>query len=216
MKGIKKGKIHSITRFDRDDFLKNCEEINNLMLRILLSREEKDDGFDMQESKDFLHNLNADILTKEYLQVRLYLLVDEKTNTPLSFALFSQDETREDWHLEYIVTHKEYSKVGYAEHLFSYAARDIAKSEFPYISSVVNEDNEASLKLHEAFSRKKGVKTSCEEIDNSDELFDEFIDDNPEYTDYNTQITGYSNRISFLFDVRNFKMVKNSEDEVIL
>ena len=114
--------------------------------------------------------------------------------------------------------------MGYAEKIFLNAAKDISNSEFPYISSVVNEDNYASMQLHEAFSRKKGVKTFSEEMDSEDELYDAYEDDKEEeyynsYEDNNedekTDLFGnssedsgrYSNRVSFLFDVKGLQQV---------
>ena len=217
MKNIIKKQIHSVCRFDREDFLNNNQEINDLMLRILLSHETDNEDFDIQQSKDFLHNINADILTKEFLKVRLYMLLDHKTNTPISFALFSQDKKREDWHLEYISTNKEYCGIGYAEKLFMYAAKDIATTKYPYISSVVNEDNFASLALHDAVGNQKGIKLQSAEMDDADELYDSYVDDNLDYGDY-SQTNGYANRISFLFDVSELKSQAELEndDEIIL
>ena len=152
MKNIKKEQIHTIRRFDRRDFLNKNEEINQIMFRVLSSHESNDDGFDIEQSKEYIADLNLDILTKDYLKVRLYVLMDKVDNVPLCFGLFSKDRTRGDWHLEFISTNKDYCGMGYAEALFLHAAKDIANSKNPYISSVVNEDNYADYAIKQNIS----------------------------------------------------------------
>ena len=218
MKNIKNGQIHKVCCFDKKDFIEHNEEINNMMLSILVSHENKDDSFDINESKDYINELNVDILTNDFLQARLYVLLDEKNGIPISFALYSQDQTRDDWHLEFISTNKDYCGMGYAEAIFLISAKDIANTKFPYISSVVNEENLASLQLHEALSKIKGIKLQSAKIDNEDELYDSYQDDNSDYDNYETQSHTYSNRISFLFDVKSLKdqkKLKNVDDIVL-
>ena len=218
MKNIKKEQIHTIRRFDRRDFLNKNEEINQIMFRVLSSHESNDDGFDIEQSKEYIADLNLDILTKDYLKVRLYVLMDKVDNVPLCFGLFSKDRTRGDWHLEFISTNKDYCGMGYAEALFLHAAKDIANSKNPYISSVVNEDNYASLALHDALGRQKGIKIFSQKMDNDDELYDEYMNDNFDYDDYSENHKGYSNRLSFLFDVSALKNQEECEesDDVIM
>lgn len=218
MKNIVKKQIHSVCRFDKEDFINHNQDISNMMLYVLSSHETDNDNFNIQKSKDFIADLNLDILTKDYLNVRLYILLDEKNSLPISFALFSQDETRDDWHLEFISTNKNYCGMGFAENLFMYAAKDIASTEYPYISSVVNEDNFASLLLHEAIGSKDGIKVQSTKLDNDEELYDEYMDENYDYDCYSTEQKGYSNRLSFLFDVSALKNQDNLDidDEVIL
>lgn len=218
MEEIKSGKFQQICRFDKDDFLCNNEKINNIMLAILSSHEAKDDNFNVQKAKDYVNELNLDIMTKDFLEVRLYVLWDKNENVPLSFALFSQDETRDDWHLEYISTHNDYHGMGYAESLFLYAAKDIANTEFPYISSVVNEDNYASLHLHEAISNYKGIKTFSSKMDYEDELYDAYDEEEYNGFDYYDTEESCSNRISFLFDVRELQKQDKLEsvDDVVM
>ena len=212
METIKKGKIHKIVRFDKDDFVNNNNDINDMMLSILASYETQNDNYNIDSAKRDLAELNLDILTKDYLDVRLYLLLDEKKGMPLSFALFSQDNTRDDWHLEFISTNKEYRGIGYAEALFLASAIDISKTDLPYISSVVNEENFASLALHDALGDIDGVKLSSCKIDNEDELIDEYMDNETDYDDYSVEQKGYANRISFMFDVKGLQNQKDFED----
>ena len=218
MKTIKKGNIHTIARFDREDFLNHNEDINDLMLKILATYETANDAYNIKDAKRDLEDLNVDIFTKDYLQVRLYVLLDEQTGTPLCFALYSQDKTRDDWHLEFISTNKEYCGMGYAEAVFLASAKDISKTDLPYISSVVNEDNYASLALHDALGDIEGVKLSSCKMDNEDELFDEYMDNETDYDDYSSEQKGYANRISFLFDVKGLQKQDNFDviDDIIL
>lgn len=226
MENILKKKIYSVCRFDKKDFLENNQEINDLMLRILVSHETNDDNFNMQKSKDYIQDLNLDIMTKDYVDVRLYMLLDEKNNVPVCFALFSQDNTRDDWHLEYISTNKEYCERGFAENLFMCAAKDIANTEFPYISSVVNEDNYASNSLHEAISKKDGIKAYYDTIDDEDELCDSYEDEQYEsYFEeddddalYDSERDRCSNRYSYLFDVSELRNQEkfDIEDTVLM
>ena len=134
---------------------------------------------------------NADFFAEEFLIPRLYVLFDEENQRPVSFALYSHDEERDDWHLEFVATHKEQSGYGYGEAIIKASAEDLVKTEFPKITSVVAKTNKNSLALHEAIGKLSGIGYYYEPIE--------------------------GDRLSFEFDLRNMNktQVKEDVDEVV-
>ena len=165
METIKKGQFYSIKKFDRNDYLSNFEYINTVMTRIFSSREGNNKFYDYDEALEYMNELNSNFFMEEFLIPKLYLLVDEKSGSPISFALYSHDKERDDWHLEFISTHKDYSGMGFAEALFKASAKDLTSTKYPKISSVVAKNNKPSLALHNAMAGVKGIEFACEPID---------------------------------------------------
>lgn len=187
METLKQGEFYSIKRFDREDYLDNFELINGLMTRVFSSHEGYNDFYDYDEALEYINEKNTDFFMEEFLIPKLYVLFDEQNNTPVSFALYSHDKERDDWHLEFISTHKDYSNMGYAEAIFKSSAKDLINTEYPRISSVVAKNNKSSLALHNAIGGTIGIGFVKEEIEN--------------------------NRYSFLFELKN--MSKQDAKKVV-
>ncbi len=189
MKKIFNGKVYSVKRVDKDEFLENSEAINKFMMRIIASHEYENKNYDFDEAKQMLDDLNVDLFTKEYLDVKLYMLKNEIDDEDVCFALYSHDETRDDWHLEFIATHSDYSGCGYGQALFKVSAKDLSKTEFPEISSVVAKNNKASLRLHNDIGDIEGIKMYCDELDDD--------------------------RYAFVFDIKNLNKENNEEEDCL-
>lgn len=186
MKTIKNGKFYSIRCFEREDYLKNFDELNEFMTRIFSSHEYGNSSYDYQEAIEEINEKNQDFFAEEFLIPRLYVLFDEENRAPVSFALYSHDDERDDWHLEFIATHEDYKQMGFAEAILKASAKDLMTTEYPRISSVVAKSNGPSLALHDAVGSAEGIK-----------LFSEPIE---------------GNRISFLFDLKNMNKENASKD----
>ena len=191
METIKKGKFYSIKRFDKEDYFKNFDEINGYMTRIFSSHETNNDEFDYDEALENINEKNADFFAEEFLTPRLYVLFDEENKKPISFALYSHDDERNDWHLEFVATHSEHSGEGYGQAIIKASAQDLVKTEFPRITSVVAKTNKHSLQLHEVIGRLNGVGYYFEPIEGE--------------------------RFSFEFDLQNMNktQAKNDVDEIV-
>ena len=189
MEKIFNGKVYSVKRVDKDEYMENAETINKFMMCIIASHEYENKNYNFEEAKQMLDDLNVDLFTKEYLDAKLYMLKNEIDDEDVCFALYSHDETREDWHLEFIATHSDYSGCGYAQALFKVSAKDLSKTPYQEISSVVAKNNRASLRLHNDIGGIDGIKMYCNQLD--------------------------EDRYTFLFDVKDLNKVKTEEDDCL-
>ena len=165
METVKKEKVFSIDCYHKNDYLTSSEEINREMLRVVASYEYNNNNYDFDDAEEYLRDLNNDFFTNDNIDVRLYVLNNNIDKMPVCFALFSHDKERNDWHLEYICVNEEFSGSGFAGLLLKVCAKDIAKTEFPLITSVVKKTNEASIGLHNSLAKIPGVEFSCCELD---------------------------------------------------
>ena len=189
MKKIYDGNGCVIERVDKDEYMSNSEEINRFMMRLIASHEYDNNDYDFEEAKQMLEDLNLNLFTNESLDVKLYMLKSKVNNDDICFALYSQDETRDDWHLEYIVTHSDYAGCGFAKALFDASVRDLAKTGLTEISSVVAKNNKASLRLHDDIADIAGIKMYCDELD--------------------------EDRYAFVFDVKDINKNKMEEEDCL-
>ena len=169
MENIKNKGYFKIVRFDKDDYINNFDEINTQMLRIVSSHEKS--GFDYEEAKQNLADLNNDLFLSLLWDTKLYVVIDTREDNPVSFALFSHDQQRADWHLEYICTHEEYTNAGIAEGLLKMATIDLSKTEYKQITSTVNKSNHASLAMHDRFANSTNIDLSREWVDEDRVLY---------------------------------------------
>ena len=188
MKVIKDFGVYSLYCFEKEEYLDDYDKLNKFMYRILASRENIDDNYDEEDAREQIDDINSVFFTKEYLKAKVYFLFNKVDKTPVSFAIYSHDEERGDWHLEYISTHAEYSNMGIGCSLMKLSANDLKSTEWPTITSVVNKKNDASLSMHNSFAGTKGVKISCEELD--------------------------EDRYTFEFDIKNINLSNDEEMEM--
>ena len=165
METIEDKDVFSVECYHKNDYVDDLDEINNLMLGVVASYEYNNENYDFDEAKQYLYDLNNDFFQNDNIDARLYVLKNKMEERPVCFALFSHDNERNDWHLEYVCTHQECSGMGFAELLLKICTKEIAKTDFPTITSVVKKTNEPSIRLHNSLARVSGIEFSCCELD---------------------------------------------------
>lgn len=160
MDKIQISKIHTVAVYDKKDYLENNKEINHDMLDILLSHENINGSKELSDARTYIEDLNGNMFLNE-LDPKIYVMYRE--NEPVSFAILNKIEKTESWTLDLIYTHNEWTKLGLATVLMRVVTKDLkTKQNAEEINSTVNCKNNASLFLHESFSKIKGVETKTE------------------------------------------------------
>ena len=170
METIKKAGVFSVNLYDKQDFFKDLENINVQMASVLSSYE-NNTNFNFEDAGQQLADLNTDLIVNDFLNVKLYVLYSNLENRPVGFALFTHDEERNDWHVEFICTHADFAGEGLGEGLLKIACQDLSKTDFKEVSSIVNKTNTSSIAMHRTFINSSNIRGYEEDLDEDRLLF---------------------------------------------
>ena len=169
METIKKAGVFSINCYNKQDFFDDLENINFQMASVMSSYENTNLNF--EDANQQLTDLNTDLVVNDFLNVKLYVLYSNLENKPVGFALFSHDDERNDWHLEFISTHADYAGEGLGEGLLKTACADLSKTQFKEMSSIVNRSNTSSIAMHRSLMNSANIEGFEEDLDENRLLF---------------------------------------------
>ena len=166
---VNKNDIIIIRKFDRDDFIKNPEFMNEAMNIILASYEKSNEQYNETQAMELLDNFNADFFLEEDNDGKVYILyIREKQNgfaMPVGFVIYSKSNLEKSQHVEYITTHTDYTSCGYGEYLLTQSAKDLARCGYKNITSIVNKDNHASHRMHQRFCEDNNISLIVDNVD---------------------------------------------------
>ena len=163
MKEMKLNKLYSVYCYDKDDYFTNNKDVNDSCLGIISSHESNNASYDFDKAREYLENLNYNMYL-DNMDTRIYVL--KREGEPVSFALYNKIENTNDWVLELIYTHSEYTTLGLGTVLLRSSACDLRNNGAENIHTTVAKNNDASFNLHKSFSKVEGVKTSVDDVDN--------------------------------------------------
>lgn len=163
MKEMKLNKLYSVYCYDKDDYFANNKDVNDSCLGIISSHESNNASYDFDKAREYLENLNYNMYL-DNMDTRIYVL--KREGEPVSFALYNKIENTNDWVLELIYTHSEYTTLGLGTVLLRSSACDLRNNGAENIHTTVAKNNDASFNLHKSFSKVEGVKTSVDDVDN--------------------------------------------------
>ncbi|MGN1222104.1 MAG: GNAT family N-acetyltransferase [Christensenellales bacterium] len=184
MREFEVSKSHNIKVYDSKDYVDKNKEVNDSFINILSSHEYNNESYDVNKARDYVEDLNYKMYLSD-LDTRIYVF--SLDNQPASFAIYNRIEHTDDWVLELIYTHSEYTTLGLATYLLRFSAKDLKENfDAKKINATVSKNNYASMNLHESFSKVDGVKTASEDC---------------------------GSRIKYCFDISEMKSNKNKSNE---
>lgn len=183
MEKFKISQLHNVKVYDSKDYIEFNKDVNDSFMNILSSHEYNNASYDINKAREYVEDLNYKMFL-DNLDTRIYVMY--RQDQPVTFAIYNRVENTNDWHLELIYTHDEYTKLGLASALLRFSAGDLlSRYDAENITTVVAKNNFASMNLHESFSKVNGVKAYVEDADS---------------------------RYGFTFDIRNMQAGKVKEE----
>lgn len=168
MEQVSKTQNMQIVKFDREDYLKNADELTDMFTQVFQDKKVSEDDYEDDYHKNTKSGEGETALKslKDFFEYNekacLYFLLIN--NKPVSTALFSTIDDHK--HLEIVGTNFRYRSFGYARQLLNDCFYDLANSEnMQYVTSCVNEKNHKSQYLHESLLKIEGVKGFLDEED---------------------------------------------------
>lgn len=187
MEQFKISALHDLKVYNSSDYIEKNKEVNDSFLSIIASHENTNAGYDVNKAREYIEDLNYKMFLDD-LDTRIYILHSD--GHPVSFALYNRIEKTNDWIMELIYTHSEYTTLGLATALLRLSAKDLSQRfDAENIHTTVSKKNYASMYLHDSFSKVEGVKVSTDNVDS---------------------------RIKFRFNIKELKNTENKSKETEL
>ena len=142
--------------YSKED-LNTDKNVKDEMTKIISSYE-RSTKIDYFEALQDLEDKLQDFLTFGYLDAKLYLLRSKVDSSAVGFALYSKDEKLDSIHLEMIYTHCQRRGSGFGEVLLTQSCKDLQKKGFDMVTSTVENNNKASMAMHDSFAKNENVK----------------------------------------------------------
>lgn len=158
---INKNDYVKLVSFNSKDFEKYRDEINNGMNRVSSSFEYSNDNHDQDKALEVLNKWNENFFEREDTNGKIYFLYiknDEGVLLPMAYAMYSKSDRPNAYHLEFISVHNDYTSCGYGEWLLKKSAQDLAKQDVKEITCTINNQNIASLHMHDNFAKKNNLE----------------------------------------------------------
>ena len=161
MKEFEIAKSHVMKVYDNTDYVEKNKEVNDCFVNILSSYEYDNESYDINKARDYVEDLNYKMYLSD-LDTKIYIFYLE--GHPVTFAIYNRIEHTDDFMLELIYTHSDYTTLGFATYMMRFAAKDLKERyNAKNIHTVVAKKNNPSLYLHKSFSKVDGVKTASED-----------------------------------------------------
>lgn len=158
---INKNDYMKLVSFDNADFFEHRDDINNGMNIVSASYENSNDNYVKEQALEVLDKWNENFFDRDDIKGKIYFLYmknDYDVLMPIAYVMYSKSDRPNAYHLEFISVHNDYSGCGYGEWILKQSAQDLAKNGVKEITSVINNQNEASLHMHNNFAKNNNLE----------------------------------------------------------
>lgn len=161
MEKVQLNNLYQMDIYDNQDYFEFNKQVNDSCYEIISSHE-RNFVYDVDGAREYIENMNYNMYLNG-LNARIYIL--KRENEPVSFAIYSNAKSPENWKLDLMFTNQELTAMGFATVLLRASSSDLKQKGAKNFYVALSKNNIPGLRLLESFEKVDGVAVKTAEVD---------------------------------------------------